>query len=348
MAFKKTLPPDAVPDSPEKILLQLPRRKIPGVLLHQGQMMQRYVRDGLTVSDVALQLPTGSGKTLVGLLIGEWLRRKNSERVVYLCPTRQLVNQVVTQAESQYGLSVHGFTGRKINYDPTAKAEYQAASRLAVTTYSALFNTSPFFDSPDVIIVDDAHAAESYISSMWSLCINRFNREHLPLHQALAEGVLKSLLDATDYGRLTGQLDESLADISWAEKIPTPSFANIAAEFGAIVDQYAGAASDLQFSWQVLRDHLAACHLYLTPNEILVRPLIPPTWTHSPFTSARQRIFMSATLGEGGDLERLTGRSNILRLPVPGGWVGKESGVASSFFRKCPLTKTKRPNCVKR
>jgi DEAD/DEAH box helicase len=90
------------------------------------------VRDGLTVSDVALQLPTGSGKMLVGLLIGEWLRRKNSEGVVYLCPTRQLVNQVVTQAESQYGLSVHGFTGRKINYDPTAKAEYQAASRLVI------------------------------------------------------------------------------------------------------------------------------------------------------------------------------------------------------------------------
>jgi hypothetical protein len=38
MAFKKALPPEAVPDSPEKILLQLPRRKIPGVLLHQGQM----------------------------------------------------------------------------------------------------------------------------------------------------------------------------------------------------------------------------------------------------------------------------------------------------------------------
>ncbi len=71
MAFKKELPPEAVPDSPEKILLQLPRRKIPGVLLHQGQMMQKYVKDGQNASDVALQLPTGSGKTLVGLLIGE-------------------------------------------------------------------------------------------------------------------------------------------------------------------------------------------------------------------------------------------------------------------------------------
>ena len=161
MAFKKAPPPEVAPASPEQLLLQLPRRKIPGVLLHQGQMMQRYAAEAQNASDVALQLPTGSGKTLVGLLIGEWRCRKNAERVVFLCPTRQLVNQVVAQAEGQYGLSVHGFTGPKVSYDPTAKAGYQTAKRIAVTTYSALFNSYPFFDSPDIIIADDAHASES-------------------------------------------------------------------------------------------------------------------------------------------------------------------------------------------
>ena len=330
MAFRKTPPPDAVPDSPEKILLQLPRRKIPGVLLHQGQIMQRYVAEAQVASDVALQLPTGSGKTLVGLLIGEWRRLKNSERVVYLCPTRQLVNQVVAQAEGQYGLSVHGFTGSKSGYDPTARAEYQAGVRLAVTTYSALFNTNPFFASPDIIIVDDAHAAENYISSMWSLRVDRYDPEHFPLHEAICEGILKPLLDSTDYGRLTGQLDDSLADVSWAEKLASPQFADISAEFATLVDQYVGNSGDLRFQWQMLRDHLEACHLYLTPQEILLRPLIPPTWTHAPFTNARQRIFMSATLGEGGDLERLTGRSKIHRLPVPEGW--DRQGIGRRFF----------------
>ncbi|WFU40833.1 DEAD/DEAH box helicase [Bradyrhizobium sp. CB82] len=171
MAFKSAPPPEAVPDSPEKLLLELPRRKIPGVLLHQGQTMQQYVARGLLASDVAMQLPTGSGKTLVGLLIGEWLRRKNNERIVFLCPTRQLVNQVVAQAENQYGLSVHGFTGSKYEFDAAAKADYLSARRIAVTTYSGLFNVSPFFESPDVIIADDAHATENYIASMWSLRI---------------------------------------------------------------------------------------------------------------------------------------------------------------------------------
>ena len=90
MAFKKAPPPQVVPDSPEKILLDLPRRKIPGVLLHQGEVMKTYAAKAVNEPDVALQLSTGSGKTLVGLLIGEWRRRKLHERVVYLCPTRQI------------------------------------------------------------------------------------------------------------------------------------------------------------------------------------------------------------------------------------------------------------------
>src|SRR3990172_1629436 len=130
MAFKKVPPPQIVPDSPEKILLDLPRRKIPGVLLHQGEIMKNYATQAVNVSDVALQLPTGSGKTLVGLMIAEWRRRKFRERVVYLCPTRQLVNQVVEQAEEQYGLTVHGFAGRITGYDPKAKAEYQGSDRI--------------------------------------------------------------------------------------------------------------------------------------------------------------------------------------------------------------------------
>src|SRR6185503_1892421 len=109
MPFKRAPRSNGVPNSPDKLLLDLPRRKIPDVLPHQREIMRTYAREGLTSQDVAMQMATGSGKTLVGLLIAEWLRRKNQERVVYLCPTRQLVNQVVEQAEEKYGLTVLGF-----------------------------------------------------------------------------------------------------------------------------------------------------------------------------------------------------------------------------------------------
>lgn len=325
MAFKNSPPPAAAPDSPEKLILDLPRRKIKGALLHQGEMMKSYAEKALQARDVALQLPTGSGKTLVGLMIAEWRRRKFQEKVVYLCPTRQLVNQVVEQAEDQYGLTVRGFTGSVSSYDPSAKAEYVGGERVAVTTYNALFNTNPFFADPHIIIVDDAHAAENYIASMWSVLISRTDAP--VAHTALA-GLLKSFIPASSFTRLTGQW-ENAADATWSDKVPTPTFAKIADEIRTLLDSHAHGTS-FQHSWSLIRDHLHGCQLYLTSRDILLRPLIPPTWTHAPFANAKQRIFMSATLGAGGDLERLTGCQQVLRLPVPSGW--DRQGIGRRFF----------------
>ena len=36
MAFKQAKQTQSVPDSPERLLLELPRRKIPGLLMHQA------------------------------------------------------------------------------------------------------------------------------------------------------------------------------------------------------------------------------------------------------------------------------------------------------------------------
>jgi hypothetical protein len=59
-------------------------------------------------------------------------------------------------------------------------------------THSALFNSHPFFDSPDIIIADDARASENYITSMWSVRVKRRNPEHNALHAALSEHVTLS------------------------------------------------------------------------------------------------------------------------------------------------------------
>src|SRR5262245_48540858 len=121
MPFKSLKGTAGSTDSPEALFLDLRTRKIPGLLAHQADVLRSYVESAIESTDVAFQLPTGGGKTLTGLVLGEWRRRKFDERVVYLCPTNQLVNQVVEQARSKYGLKVSAFTGKKIEYDPRAK-----------------------------------------------------------------------------------------------------------------------------------------------------------------------------------------------------------------------------------
>lgn len=327
MAFKTPRTISSVPDSPDKLFRELTRRKFPDVLPHQAAMMQAYAAKAVTEDDVALQLPTGSGKTLVGLLIAEWRRRKYQERVVYLCPTKQLVYQVAEQANEKYGLSVETFVGKKRDFDPAAKTNYLQAEKVAITTYSSLFNTNPFFDQADVILVDDAHASENYIASHWTLRISRLDGRYSALHQALCNA-FTPYLTPTDESRLRG-VWEDVVDRTWVEKLATPTLISLTPQIVEILDAHSR-NTDLAYPWSLIRDHLEACHIYLSSQEILIRPLLPPTFSHPAFESAKQRIYMSATLGSGGDLERLTGRKSIARLPAPDGW--DTQGVGRRFF----------------
>ena len=327
MAFKKAPTPEVAPDTPDRLFLDLPRRKHASLFDHQGQVLRTYADTALEKPDVALQLPTGSGKTLVGLLMADWRRRKFRERVVYLCPTRQLVAQVGAEASTKYGLDVAPFTGPASEYSPASKAAYQDATRVAVTTYSALFNTNPFFRHPNVVVLDDAHTSENYIASLWTLRVQRENPDDATLFQTIV-GIVRECLDGTSYARLVTD-EGAYATTGWVEKVPTPYLADVANELDRAI-QANMHNSDQRYAWRMIRDHLHACQMYLSHSEFLIRPLLPPTWTHSPFEDAKQRIYLSATLGAGGDLERLTGRARIHRLAIPDGW--DRQGIGRRFF----------------
>jgi hypothetical protein len=58
--------------------------------------------------------------------------------------------------------------------------------------------------------------------------------------------------------------------------------------------------------------------------------MIPPTFEHAAFTDPLQRLYLSATLGEAGELERSFGRTGIKRVPVPPAW--DRTGSGRRFF----------------
>lgn len=75
--------PSAVASTPEELFADLKR---PGdgptyLWSHQADLLRSYHVQHLESPDIALELPTGSGKTLVGQLIGEWRRKARQERV---------------------------------------------------------------------------------------------------------------------------------------------------------------------------------------------------------------------------------------------------------------------------
>lgn len=325
MAFKIPQKSSVSIKDPESLFRDLRDRTVEGLLAQQADMLRNYM-DHVDNCDIALELPTGSGKTLVGLLIAEWRRRTKQERCVLLCPTKQLVHQVVEQAKEKYGINALDFSGSKHQYPEADKTAFNNCEAIGVATYSALFNTNPFFSDVHVLIFDDAHAAENYVSSFWSLEVRRYKGE--TAFDAIWK-IIAPITTENDQLRYDQDSEGSL-DSSFVNKIPTPYLFDCRTALTTAIDSISRGNEEYGYRWRMIRDYLHACQLYYTSNSILIRPLIVPTKSFAPFQNARQRIYMSATLGEGGDLERIFGREKIDRIPAPEGW--DKQGIGRRFF----------------
>ena len=151
--------------------------------------------------------------------------------------------------------------------------------------------------------------------------ISRF--KHKELFLSLAEN-LKDVLESTQYNRLVN--DNPMAtDNNWYDKLPNLKLIEKMEMLIPLIESYVR-DTDLKYAWLNIKNNLHACNIYLSNNEILIRPYIPPTLTHEPFANAKQRIYMSATLGESGELERITGVGKIHRLPIVDEWGVKSIG----------------------
>lgn len=327
MAFKPRKTQSPVLADPVQLFRSLPHREIETENPHQREVLLEYAAKHHAKPDLAIQLPTGSGKTLVGLMIAEWRRRKNDERVVYLCPTKQLVHQTVRQANKVYGLDVKGFVDSHKTYDAGDVAQYRSGSSVAVTTYSSMFNSNPFFDDAHVVILDDAHTVENYVAKNWSLEISNSSDETKELFNLLCS-VLAPCLSRFDVAMLRNNVKPDVSR-GWCQLLTIDKLLSVEEEVTDTLDRYSD-GTRLRFTWSLLRGHLECCNVFLAPGEILIRPYVPPSWTNKAFTDARSRIYLSATLGAGGDLERLTGRRSIERMPAPQGLEGH--GVGRRFF----------------
>jgi hypothetical protein len=84
------------------------------------------------------------------------------------------------------------------------------------------------------------------------------------------------------------------------------------------------------FGYAKLSEGLSACLIFASSEEILIRPLIAPTASHSAFEGLTQRVYLSATLGDGGELERAFGRKKIARIKAPADW--ENQGTGRRFF----------------
>jgi hypothetical protein len=77
--------------------------------------------------------------------------------------------------------------------------------------HGSLFNTNPFFADPNLIILDDAHSAENYVSASWSLLIEK--SKHQAAFLAIV-GLVSRPLPPSDRSRLVADSPQA-SDHRW-------------------------------------------------------------------------------------------------------------------------------------
>ena len=298
--------------SPEEMYLSGALKRtteaVPALWLHQGDVIRKYAEDHQDTADLALELPTGTGKTIPGLLIGEWVRRKEEGPILYAAPTTQLARQVLATATRE-GIPAVLLVGSWRDWPPVDESAVEGGEAIGITNYSTVFNSSPKPPIPRLLLLDDAHAGEQFAGAEYGVTISRYNESDA--YDKVLDAI-SPFLSGLLIQRLRGEPDPGAHH---QVRLVVPALdPTVLAALDSALSKVTG---NLSYAFSMIRAGLASCCVYLSYGGIQIRPMIPPTFENKVFNGAKQRIYLSATLGGGGELERAFGRSHITRMPLP-------------------------------
>ena len=128
------------------------------------------------------------------------------------------------------------------------------------------------------------------MASMWAVRIDAgenkdiYQEVLIALHPSLSKSQYRIVTDETQYAAVQLADAHTRADV----------LADVTTKLDEVVEP------SIYFPWTVVRNNLDACLFFISGREIVIRPIAPPTHAHAPFNETNQRIYMSASLVEGG------------------------------------------------
>ena len=269
----------------------------------QREVLANYAK---TDGDVAIELPTGAGKTLVALLAGEEFRQRERRPVAYLAGNKQLAQQVERQANA-LRLPVVRFQGPKSGWSLADVFAFNRGQRLGIMNYWNYFNESPGVDPAGMLILDDVHLLEDPLRNFFTVTVLR--------QEAFCDELLKVIVERFPYYSNAGDILNGIAPPQPPEMLVFPDSAELADVARALLDQHITSPDDDRWwAWRRIRGNLGVCCWLISPRGITFTPFMPPTQTIKHFEETKQRLYLSATVGSTDDLQRRLGVPQMRKL----------------------------------
>ena len=273
----------------------------------QGEVLRTWSarRD---VRDLVLKLPTGGGKTLVGLLIARASINELRRPALILAPTRQLVEQIVAEGTRQ-NIAAEAYLGGAGRPLP---ARFLSGEAIGVATYAALFNGRSKFGAGasavnpvklGTLILDDAHVSFDVVRRAFSMSIEI--KEHRDLYNELCSmfrGSFQAIGRQATFDDVTSGRESIVLEIphwNWLDRVD---------EVQKLLRSPPEGLNDI--AWPILRDELPYSHALITRQGFTITPLSPPVHAIPSFANCNRRIFMSATIADDSEIVRAFGATS--------------------------------------
>ncbi len=302
-----------IPKSFESLwnVLDRDKRKYEYPYGHQSKILEHITKEmrSKATRDFAISLPTGTGKTAVGLLLAYLTMLQEKMKAIYLCPNVFLCDQVLRQAR-ELGIPVVALYGSWTDIPDETKMKFIGGSAIGVATYATLFNSNPQTGNVGIIILDDIHAAGDAIISNWTIKISKDRNLELfrELSATLYPILNKSQRQALELKPRTDEQCEMLYSKQWLSVVDDV----------IRVCRKHSLDPELKYNWRIAESKIECYFCFLSYNTIEIRAITPPTYTISPFSEARYRFYMSATLDRTGNLENIAGIEEVK-------WIGSNN-----------------------
>lgn len=239
--------------------------------------------------DVIIKLPTGEGKTLIGLLVLQSKINQKKGSSLYICPNIYLAEQVCLQAE-EFGIPYCTITQNGLPED------FINGEKILITHAQMVFNgrSSNFGIGKnsvevDNILLDDAHSCIEVIKTGSKFVIPRSSECFNELLHLFGDDLKKQ--GAGTYSDICNESKSAILAIPyWAWEGKQDEIIQILSKYNKSKDQ------SVWFVWELLKDNLKQCVAVFSGACIEISPRLLPIEMFGAFFNASHRVFMSATI----------------------------------------------------
>jgi len=279
----------------------------------QEEILNLYYKEYKDESRIGLKLPTGSGKSLIAILILEAWRR-SGKKVAIMCANRGLADDMKKRCNE---INIPSETIFGAGSDPVYKRvrfrnllRYNRSQIIGIFNYHSFLygfeSSSSRIQTPDILVIDDASDFETVRNDFYTLRIFRYKS----LHKNTYNAIINKLLEYNQcYPNILGFKNRTTVKEN-IELILYPHQQDI---ISIIHNYYAELKDDTEFffSYQRNQNNLSKYLIFISQNEVEIRPLIYPDEL-SQFSTINQIIYMSATLPDEELLHKIYGISKTI------------------------------------